>query len=306
MPLPPSARWRSDALGPARRLDIADTQVTVYEAGAGRPVVLVHGFLTNANVWRKLVPQLAAEFRCVCVELPLGSHATPLAGTDLTPPGLAKLLAATIEALGLGPVTLVGNDTGGAFCQMVAAWHPEVIDRLVLTDCEFRENFPPLMFRYLTLLARFPPLLGAFLAPGMWSPMQRLPFAYGWLARRPLDPQAAATYTRPAVLNGAIRRDLADVLTGLDRRDAIAAADALAGFDRPALIVWSPEDRVFPPKHARALAELLPQARLEWVRDAYAFLSEDQPTRLATLVAAFARESADTATAVAPESVASR
>jgi pimeloyl-ACP methyl ester carboxylesterase len=290
MPIPSSARWRAPELGAARKITVGNTSITVYEAGTGHPVVLVHGFLTNANIWRKVVPLLSPDFHCVCIELPLGSQAEPLGAADFSPPGLAGLIATTIEELELGPVTLVGNDTGAAFCQMVAAWHPEVIDRLVLTDCEFRDNFPPLMFRYLTVLARVPVLLGAFLAPGMWGPMQRLPFAYGWLARRPLDADAAATYTRPAVLSAPIRHELAEVLRHLDRAHAIAAADALPQFERPTLIVWAREDRVFPREHASALAALIPQSRVEWVSDAYAFLPEDQPERLAELVAEFARE----------------
>jgi pimeloyl-ACP methyl ester carboxylesterase len=264
--------------------------MTVYEAGVGDPVVFVHGFLTNANTWRKVVALLSPDFHCVCIELPLGSHAEPLGTADFSPPGLAGLIAATIQALDLGPVTLVGNDTGAALCQMVAAWHPEVIDRLVLTDCEFRDNFPPMMFRYLTELARVPLLLGAFLAPGIWAPMQRLPFAYGWLSRRPLDADAAATYTRPAVLSATIRGELAQVLRRLDRSHAIAAADKLRDFERPTLIIWARDDRVFPPEHAEELAALLPDSRIEWITEAYAFLSEDQPQRLAELVGAFARE----------------
>ena len=290
MSLSTSARWRSPELGEPRRLDVAGARVTIHDTGSGHPIVLVHGFLTNANVWRKVVPLLSPDFRCVSIELPLGSHAEPIGAADFSPRGLASLIAATIEELELGPVTLVGNDTGAALCQMVAAWHPEAIDRLVLTDCEFRENFPPLMFRYLKLLALVPPLLGGVLAPGMWRPMQRLPIAYGWLARRPFDPDAGATYTGPAVFSAAIRNELAQVLRRLDSAQAVAAADALAEFERPTLIAWSREDRVFPPAHAEALASLIPDARLEWISDAYALLPEDQPQRVGELIAAFARE----------------
>ena len=59
-----------------------------------------------------------------------------------------------MDALELEDVTLVGNDTGGAICQLVATRHPERLGRLVLTDCDAYENFLPPMFRPLQARAR--------------------------------------------------------------------------------------------------------------------------------------------------------
>jgi pimeloyl-ACP methyl ester carboxylesterase len=71
----------------------------------------------NANLWRNVVAELSAEFRCIALDLPLGSHTIPMpADADLTPHGLADLIAETIEALSLDDVTLVGYFTGGALC----------------------------------------------------------------------------------------------------------------------------------------------------------------------------------------------
>ena len=66
---------------------------------------------------------------------------------DLSPTGLAQLIADFLAALDLEDVTLVGNDTGGALCQLVAGRHPERLARLALTDCDAFENFPPKAFR---------------------------------------------------------------------------------------------------------------------------------------------------------------
>ncbi len=52
--------------------------------------------------------------------------------------------------------------------------------------------------------------------------------------------------------------------------------------------MWASEDRVFPPEHAHRLAELLPNSRVEEVADSYSFVPEDQPERLAQLIAEFA------------------
>jgi acetamidase/formamidase len=59
-----------------------------------------------------------------------------------------------MEALDLRDVTLVGNDTGGAICQIVVAEHPKRIGRLVLTNCDAYEAFFPLVLRPLQCGAR--------------------------------------------------------------------------------------------------------------------------------------------------------
>jgi pimeloyl-ACP methyl ester carboxylesterase len=282
------AQWRAPQLGAMRELALSGGVLRCYEAGERGPtLVLVHGALLNANVWRGVVARLAPSCRCVSLDLPLGAHVVPMPLADRTPPGLAATIAEAIEALGADDVTLVGNDTGGLLCQLVAARHPERIGRLVLSSCEFRDNCPPLVFAPMNALARLPGGLLGYLAPGLLAPLQRLPFAYGRLAKRPFEPRVAATYTRPAVTRRAIRADFAAFLRDYSRRHAHAAADALARFERPTLIAWSREDRVFPPRHAEALAQLLPNATLRWIDGAYALSPEDQPDRFAALLAAF-------------------
>ena len=78
------------------------------------------------------------------------------ADADLSPSGNAQLIADFLEALDLDRVTLVGNDTGGALCQLVVTRHPERVGRLVLTNCDAYENFPPRIFAFLFYGAKVP------------------------------------------------------------------------------------------------------------------------------------------------------
>jgi pimeloyl-ACP methyl ester carboxylesterase len=282
-----AAGWRAPELGTLRELELSRSVLRAYEAGSGPTLVLVHGALLNANVWRHVVARLSPAFRCVALDLPLGAHVVPAPDADRSPPGMARMVAEAIEALGADDVTLVGNDTGGSICQLVAARHPERIGRLVLTSCEFRDNCPPLVFRPMGPLARIPGGLLAYLAPGQLPPLQRMPLAYGWLAKRPFERRAAVTYTRPAVTRRAIRADFAAFLHDYGSHHTNAAADALARFERPALVAWSREDRVFPARHGQALADLLPHATLAWIDDAYALSPEDRPDRLAQAISGF-------------------
>ena len=285
------ATWRDPALGPARELNLPQGTILCHEAGSGPPVVFVHGLLVNANLWRKVVARLAPDFRCVALDLPLGSHIRAMpAGADLSTPPLADMVADAIEALGLEDVTLVGNDTGGAICQVVVTKRPERIGRLVLTPCDYRDNFPPALFRYLAAAARVPGALKAIAAPLRIRAARRLPIAYGWLASGPLDPAAGDSYVLPGATIPGVEADLRRAIGGIDTRHTNDAADRLGEFSRPALIAWAAQDKFFPRAHAEQLARDLPDSRLEFVSDSRTFVPEDQPGRLAELIAGFVRE----------------
>src|ERR671922_161104 len=95
------------------------------DQGDGPPLVFVHGLLVDGRLWEPVVERLDGH-RCIVPDLPLGSHHVAMQpDADQTPTGVAKLIADLIAALDLRDVTLVGNDTGGALCQLVAARHPE-------------------------------------------------------------------------------------------------------------------------------------------------------------------------------------
>jgi pimeloyl-ACP methyl ester carboxylesterase len=262
------------------------------ESGSGEPIVFMHGLLVNGLLWRKVVPLLEADFRCIVPDLPLGSHPEPmLADADLSPPGLAGIVDRFIESLGLERVTLVANDTGGAIAQITAANHPERIGRLVLTNCDAFENFLPPAFRPLQWTARVPGLLTVALQ-GMRLDLlrRRSPMAFGWLIKHDLKAAPLDEWMRPFLSNRGIRRDTVKVLRGIHPRYTIEAAERLQSADRPTLIAWAEEDRFFKIAFAERLAASIPGARLERIPDSYTFVSEDQPERLAELIASFSRE----------------
>ena len=158
--------WRSEALGKGETLSLPQGAIRYHSTGSGPAIVFVHGALVNANLWRKVVAELVPDFRCVALDLPLGGHVLPMPpDADLSPPGLANLIADAIEALELEDVTLVGNDTGGALCQLVVTRRPERIGSLVLTSCDAFDNFPPKAMQPAMPLLRAPGALAAVLAP---------------------------------------------------------------------------------------------------------------------------------------------
>jgi pimeloyl-ACP methyl ester carboxylesterase len=248
--------------------------------------------LVDGRLWDDVWPGVAAAgYRCVLPNLPLGAHRHPLQdGADRTPAGQARRRAALIRALGHERAVLVGNDSGGAICQVLAAEDPDVVDRLVLTSADALKHFPPALHRPLVPLAHFPRLLGLAIRPLTLRPIRRMPFAFGWLSRRPIpdalvDDWFGTLFAAPANL-----RDLAGFIRGAGPRVTLDAAERLRAFPRPALMAWAVEDRFFPYSDGEQLAAMIPQGRLVPITDSYTFTPIDQPIVLAEAIASFLRE----------------
>jgi pimeloyl-ACP methyl ester carboxylesterase len=283
----------SEALGQQKESQLPQGTIDYRERGTGEPIVFVHGALVNGDLWRKVVPELSKDFRCIVPDLPLGSHARAMPpDADLSPPGVAKLIADFIAALDLDRVTLVGNDTGGAMCQLVVTRHPERIGRLVLTNCDAYDKFPPSFFKYLFWGARIPGFVAGLLQPMRLTAIRNAPIAFGWLSKRGIPAEITESWVRPGLNDGAVRRDTTKLLKGVGPRHTQEAAKRFKEFDKPVLIAWGTEKDFFPTEYGERLARDFPHGRLERIEDSYTFVPEDQPERLAKLIAEFAREPA--------------
>jgi pimeloyl-ACP methyl ester carboxylesterase len=271
-------------------IELSAGTIRYRDTGDGPPIVFVHGLLVDGTLWRKVTPRLESRFRCIVPDLPLGSHAVAMKpDADLSPPGLARLIGELIEKLDLRDVTLVANDTGGALTQILLANGPvDRIGRVVLTPSDAFDNFFPPLFRPLQYLARVPGAVNAVIQSLRAPALRRLPLAYGWLTKRRVPNDVTAAWVRPCQTDKGVRRDTAKLLRSVSSRYTLEAAERLPGFDRPVLIAWAPEDRFFPMEHARRLADLFPDARVEEIADSWTFVPEDQPERLAGLVEEFA------------------
>jgi pimeloyl-ACP methyl ester carboxylesterase len=252
-------------------------------------VVFIHGLLVDSQLWDGVLEELHGELRCIAPDLPLGSHQIALRdGADRTPGGMADLIGDFLEAMDLENVTLVANDTGGALSQILVTRRPERIGRLVLTPCDAFENFLPLMFRPLQWAAKVPGLLKLALQTQRLALGRRLAFMV--LTKEPIPDDLLRAWAMPALRDPGVFRDVRALLRTIDPRYTLEAAQRLADFDRPVLLAWAPGERFFPYAHARRLADILPDARVEAVQDARTFLPFDQPAALAQLIRDFVRQ----------------
>lgn len=278
----------SQALGEVRTAAIPAGTVAYRERGEGRPIVFVHGVGMTGDLWRHVAPDLASTHRCICPDLPLGAHRERIApDTDMSLPGLARIVADFLEALDLRDVTIVANDTGGAISQWLVGHHGERVARLVLTSCDAFDKYPPDPQRILAALARPRPLFWVLAKAMRFRWAQRLSIAYGDTTKEPIDPVVMAANTEGIRTMPWVRADLRRILLAVDDGHMFRAAEGLASFDRPALVVWGADDVLFPPVYGRLLAELLPQGSYTEIPNCMTFVPEEAPGELLTLIGKF-------------------
>ena len=275
---------------------LAQGPIRYRESGEGDPIVFVHGLLVNGRLWDGVAERLSASHRCIVPDWPMGSHTMAMKpDADLSPPGLANVIVDFLDALELERATIVGNDTGGAVSQILAADHPERVERLVLTNCDTFEHFPPSFFKALPPIARIPGAFTALTVPFRIGAWRRA--TYAPLAKRRIDPELVDSWVAPGARDSGVRRDARKVTASVHKRYTLEAAEKLRGFERPVLLAWGTEDRFFKLSHAQRLAAVLPDARIVEIPEAGTFVPLDAPERVAEAVASFTAEPAPASSA---------
>ncbi len=270
-------------------IDLPAGTIRFTEYGAGEPVVFVHGFAVDGRLWEPTARLLAERgLRCIVPTWPFGSHRTPMRpDADLAPPAAALIVRDFLAALDLEGVTIVGNDSGGAVTQMLVTTDASRIGRLVLTDCDSFENFPPGIFKLLGKAAHIPGA-GFALAQSMrFEPFIRSPFGFGSLnaERQPIE--LLRSFLEPLIADKRIRADAMKFFAAADSRDTLAAAEKLPDLDVPALLIWGEEDTLFPMADAERLQRTLRDATLVRVPGAKTFVPLDRPDAVADAIASF-------------------
>ena len=126
------------------RFDVGGFSMAYREAGAGSPVLLVHGSMSDYRVWAEQVPVLAEHYRTFAVSL---RHSFPDAwdgrGDDFTVRQHAADLGAFIQGMRLGRTHVVGHSRGAAVALLLARQRPELVRTLILADAGGLEGLLP-------------------------------------------------------------------------------------------------------------------------------------------------------------------
>ena len=254
--------------------------LAVHTAGAGTPLVLLHGFPLDHGMWAGQAA-LAEHLRIIAPDLRgFGGSTT---GLPASMAELADEVVALLDALHItGPAVVCGLSMGGYVAQHVAARHPERVAALVLCDTRREADTPEARAARADRAAKVGRLGQAIVADAM---IPRL------LA--PPDPRGVA---RRAEIEDLLRRTILAqgvpaiqaALTALGARPDMT--DAMRRVRVPVLLVVGAEDAITPPACMQAAEQVFPTARLLVVPGAGHMTPLEAPQTFNAAVLEFLRE----------------
>jgi pimeloyl-ACP methyl ester carboxylesterase len=117
----------------SRYVDAGDVRLHAVIGGEGPPLLLIHGWPQTWYAWRMVMPTLAEDFEVIAVDQRgIGLSDKPADGYDTGT--LANDLVALMDALGHQRFAVYGTDTGMTIAYALAADHPELVERLVVSE----------------------------------------------------------------------------------------------------------------------------------------------------------------------------
>jgi 2-hydroxymuconate-semialdehyde hydrolase len=259
-----------------RFVEVGGERIHLEERGSGSPLLLIHGFPSNATAWRLIMDRLGPHHSMVAPDMVGFGRSTrrprrPLGGEDY-----ADRLAALLDVLELERVDVAGLSWGGSVAQRLAARHPERVDRLVLVASVSAGRWLRLTTANLLGLAvavRFPRVgrlaVRRFLRRAAADPA--LPLED--LVRAYVEPLQA-----PGTL-AAMRRFVRDT--------AATAPIDLGRIRAPTLVIVPQADGVVRPDVGVEIATAIPQARLEPLPGIGHAVQFEAPNRVAELLIGF-------------------
>ena len=246
-----------------RNVQTASGRISYTEQGTGPVALFVHGVLLNGHLWRHQLAQLSDFRRCIAVDLLAHGDTEIAPDQDVSVTANALMLKSFLDALNIGQVDLVGNDSGGGIAQIFAALHPERLRSLTLTDCDTHDNWPPEAFKPFLAMAAAGGLRGALEGMLADKSVYRSPQALGPAYEHPerLTDESIETYLRPLVRTEQRTRDFQRFLAAFDNVQTVRLESRLRTLQVPTLIVWGTDDIYFPVKWSRWLADTIPGTR---------------------------------------------
>ena len=216
------------------------------EAGAGPPLVLVHGLGSHAaQDWGRLISPLSRRFHVYAPDLPGFGDSERPAGADYSIPMQVEAVRAFMQAVGVGKARVAGISMGGWIVSRLAGEHPEMVERLVVVDAAGMRPDGP------TIPAEV-------LLPRDEEGVRRLVAAVRHNAPVPPSFVTRDILARRLREEWIIRRSLESMRAGRDWLNG-----TLGRADMPVLIVWGKQDALIPIGYAPRLKAEFPHSELE-------------------------------------------
>ncbi len=267
---------------PLQQVQVGPHRLAYRRAGAGEPVLLVHGITTHSFLWEGVLQRLAAAGRHDVVAVDLlgcGGSDKPL-DASYAIKAHADLVGRFCAALGLGRVHLVGHDLGGGIAQIVAVRQPGLLRSLTLVNPVGYDYWP---VQPITALRT--PIIRQLLLAAIDAGALRFIVRRGLFHKELATPALLAEYLSPlATVEG--RKAFVHFARCLDNANLMEIAPDLRRLRVPTLVAWGMADAYLSPAIGARLAADIPGARLERLPTAGHYVPLDEPALLAGLLQA--------------------
>lgn len=250
-------------------------------------MVLLHGIAGTSSTWDAVIPRLAEHYDVLAPDL-LGHGESAKPHGDYSLGAYANVVRDLLEALGMGPATIVGHSLGGGIAMQFAYQFIERCERLVLVSSGGlgREVHPLLRAATLPGAEAVLPWLSTAGSRGVGAlvhAMRRI----GFRASADLDEtwRSFVSLEEPAARRAFIQTVRGVMDHGGQRVSANERLYLAEGL--PTLIVWGEKDPLIPVRHARGAHERMAGSRLEIFPDAGHFPYRDDPERFVSVLIDF-------------------
>ncbi|HKI02228.1 MAG TPA: alpha/beta hydrolase [Thermoanaerobaculia bacterium] len=264
-----------------RFVKVGDQLVHTEQAGAGEPILLIHGFGGSTYTWRKVMPALAESHRVVALDLNgFGYTQRPKSPDSYTREGQEKLVLGVMNALGIGRAHIFGHSYGGGLSLFMASRHPERFRSLVLVD----SSAPTYANDRRNRAAAFRPLNNLFLRSFALRPkMIRKALEHSYYDDSQVTPELVQAYLDRVRIEG-----IGDAYYGLTVpvRTPQERVD-LSKIDVPALVIWGAHDELISPAAGRRSAGLLPRGEFVLFANSGHLPMEEEPEEFLRVVLPF-------------------
>jgi pimeloyl-ACP methyl ester carboxylesterase len=255
------------------------TTVGFVDVGDGPVALFVHGIFLSSYLWRHVIDQVRADRRCIAIDL-VGHGATTAGdGVAFSMRSQAALAVAMLDRLGINQVDLVGNDTGGGVCQVIAAHHPERLRSLTLTNCDVHDNWPPDALGTVQTIAEQRAVAAVAAMMVADHDLARAPEGLGSGYQHPelISADAIAAFASPLANDAERAQLIEDFLISPDVTELTDLKERLATLDVPTAVVWGDADIFFATDWAVWLRDLIPGCdEVTWLTGAKLFFPDDR------------------------------
>jgi uncharacterized protein (TIGR04551 family) len=234
-------------------VDVDGVSVHYRELGQGPAVVLIHGYGASLETWAGVAPVLAVQHRVIAVDLKGFGWTTRPEG-DYSPAAQAELIWHVLDKLGVEDVALVGHSWGSSVALAMAVAQPARTRQVALYSAYVYDEQVPSFFRWAQLGGLGEILFGLFYRERIDD---RAPLAYRderYVTQARID-RVEADLAKPGTRAAALAVARGHHFTALHR--------ALAGFDKPVLLLWGADDQVTPVSFGYRLVNELRNAELK-------------------------------------------